>query len=149
MIELDFEHEKSDWVRTIRRVTGRLPAAKVGYVVIGLGTLLGIATMSWGLLVVEVVAVALIWTTPTRVWRRVPAAHGPQHVELTDEGIVHVTPLASSRTSWAVFDRLIETGDALVLVQQRRLVSVLPKSAFASDAQLAEARALITRNLHR
>ena len=41
MIQLDFTHEKSEWVRTIRRATGRLPAAKVGYVVVGLGTVPG------------------------------------------------------------------------------------------------------------
>ena len=147
MIQLDFAHEKSEWIRTIRRVTGRLPAAKVGYVVVGLGTVMALLWRNWGLLVVEVVAVAWIWIAPILLWRRVPAMHAPLHVELSDEGLVVVTALASSRTSWSVFDRMIDVRDALVLVQQRRAVTVLPKSAFASDAQFEEGRSLIARHL--
>ena len=57
---------------------------------------------------------------------------GPYRLELTSEGVVHVTPRAQTEIEWSAIRNLQETKNLLLIVDDRPRMIPLPRRAFAS-----------------
>jgi hypothetical protein len=78
-----------------------------------------------------------------RVYRRNSRMVGPRTVTVNETGIISDHQLGRSESSWNTYFKFQETAKSFLLYQSADAVGVLPKRAFATNADLQEFRALL------
>jgi len=77
-------------------------------------------------------------------FRTNPKFRETYELTLEREGLHFRTPTIDSNIKWTHYSQVLETPKALILVYGRRMFTVLPKRAFSDQAQLQEARLLLS-----
>jgi hypothetical protein len=109
-------------------VTGRAPFEVYPFIAVMLVVLLfALFSRPW----------LLAWTA-RRVYPRNAFADKQIVFEITDVAIVGGLPLISSTIAWAAVVRLIETPERLFVAISRREALIIPRRAFASDADFVD-----------
>ncbi len=108
--------------------------------------------LCWGpwlaslILLMSVTARSAMWTA-RRTWFTTPAFARHHTFEFDDWGLKLWTDVTRTEMHWSTFERARETQNLLVLVAETKLQYLIPKRAFASEADLNSARALLQNKL--
>jgi hypothetical protein len=78
-----------------------------------------------------------------RTFRTTPAARGDRTFRFDESEIVIEGGLSSGRLAWPAIVRIVETRELFLLFFSNQGAHFIPKSAFASDGDLEEFRALV------
>jgi hypothetical protein len=82
-----------------------------------------------------------------RSWMKEPGMASEWVITLDDEGLRGSTSIAESRRDWSAFSKLIERRDLFILPVGKMQLLVIPKSAFASQDDLARFREIVTSKI--
>lgn len=107
------------------------------------GWLFLVVSMFFALLTV---ARNVIWR---RAYRQMDKYSGPITAEFREDSVSTVSQQGNSDLPWSFFKSYAETPDYLYLTAPRRSLSIIPKSAFASDEELDQVRSYIVAQLPR
>lgn len=108
----------------------------------------------WIAAVAVALAVAVLLAGPRqrryeihRRWTREPYHHQEHLVSFDADGVEYVQGRIVSRYPWNFYERVIESGDAFLLVCGEDVFNLIPKRAFAGSEQIDEFRRLATGKL--
>lgn len=87
------------------------------------------------------------WWGARRYVRQLPAGQAHQRLRLSDEGVEQEDAQASGRASWDTFLSAHETNQAFYLRMVGPLVRLVPKRAFAGEAEVAAVRRLLRERM--
>lgn len=68
-------------------------------------------------------------------------------LEFDDTGLRFKTATVDSKLAWNHFNRVIESDKVFLLIYGKMMYSVIPKRAFASEAEIDDFRQLLNRNI--
>lgn len=151
------EAEYTDAVRLYHRRTGRGPGRKMDVLVavatFALGAFMwvqdGYAPLRLALMVLSVlflgILAALHWVVP-RIWfRRDPKFQDAYELRFDEKGLYFNTRNMDSTIGWEFYQQVIEDGKFFLLVFGKNQFTVVPKRAFASEAEIERFRSLVSR----
>ncbi len=94
--------------------------------------------------------VGILWGLPRyeagKQFRQQPAVQGERQLNIGPEGLVTVTPVSRSETSWKTFIRWGESKTVFLLFTSPACFSIIPKRAFTPE-QLIEFRAMLQQHI--
>lgn len=107
---------------------------------------------SWFLLGLPAVFFVSLWTAPriqARIqYRRMPSAHVPVTLTISDAGLKSQSQYSDSRVAWSAYIGWAESESVFVLFPQPRIYLPIPKRAF-TNAQVEEFRNVLASNVGR
>lgn len=116
-----------------------LVAITLGLVLAAIGNIFG----SVFLLSLVVLTRRAMFRTMRQRYRREPMLREPMSWTFSAEGIAVDHPRSSSRNTWSVYTRIIETPHLFLLCTQGQLYNPIPKRAFADAADRERFRQLV------
>jgi hypothetical protein len=100
-----------------------------------------------GIAAAGVYALMIWWWAPRRMWSRQALMRREQTITVSEDGIAFRYATASSSTQWDFWKRIRRLGACYVLQGSQRGYTLIPRRAFASDADEARFRELIAAHL--
>lgn len=88
-----------------------------------------------------------LFVIPRQRFRRGSKSHGESLLQFSDDGIHLKTSQVDALLQWSLYDKVLEDERLYLLVDEKSMIYLIPKRAFASASQEAAFRALLGRHL--
>jgi len=147
-VDIRFQYMEQEFVKAVRKyllATGTIKKVDMVLAVIGVPC----ALIYWFISPAEWLSVLLLVCTivlsgvigflyffgPVLSFRKTPKYGQEYHLNFSEERILFETAEINSELKWEIYTALLESEDCYYLVQTKQIYSVVPKRAFAGDAE--------------
>lgn len=147
-VDIKFQYTEQEYVKAVRKyllVTDTIKKLDLVLAIIGVpATLVYFFLSSFGWFSILLLVCAVLFTgfigfqylyVPVLTFRKTPKFNEEYHLMFTAEGILFETATIHSELKWDTYTKFWESEDCYYLVQEEHIYTILPKRAFAGDAE--------------
>ncbi len=112
---------------------------------------LGTLPMFWTVFFPPLFLVVLLYGSPylsaRNLWKNSPNIRAVSRFSFSERGVEIKSPTARAELQWASFVRAKETSEFFLLYVRKSMAQIVPKRAFASEADVAALRNLVRNQI--
>jgi len=82
-----------------------------------------------------------------KTFAQTPALHGPESMDISDQGLTHAGPGCRGESTWDVYTSYIESQHLFLIFLAPNQARVIPKRALASEEELQALRSLLATHV--